>query len=184
MNKRHALVIGGTGMLAPVSLWLMAQGFSVSVIGRDPNRMAKLKEGSNLTTFTPISLDYRNTSELEERISVSIQKNGLFDLIVAWVRSDAEKALETIIRLNSTPGFKWNLVHVLGSGRNLAETKKRLPIPADCVYRQVQLGFKIEGNHSRWLTNKEISSGVIEAIHNCDPITIIGKVEPVEKRPL
>ncbi len=30
----HALVIGGTGMLADVSLWLVREGYYVSVIAR------------------------------------------------------------------------------------------------------------------------------------------------------
>ncbi|MGA9226823.1 MAG: short-chain dehydrogenase [Mesobacillus sp.] len=184
MNMRHALVIGGTGMLAPVSLWLLEQGYSVSVIGRNPNRLESLIEKSSHADITPISVDYRNIGELEKRIAMSIQKNGLFDLIVAWVRTDAEKALETTIKLNTVPGHSWELIHVLGSGRNLSETKKKLPISDDCVYRQVQLGFKIEGNHSRWLTNEEISSGVIDGILNSDSVNIVGMVEPTEKRPL
>lgn len=30
---KHALVIGGSGMLAKVSLWLAENGYTVSVIG-------------------------------------------------------------------------------------------------------------------------------------------------------
>ncbi|MEH7443876.1 short-chain dehydrogenase [Bacillus sp. JJ1122] len=181
---KHALVIGGTGMLAPVSLWLLDQGYKVSVIGRNPNRLQRLEEKSSPSDFIPISVDYRNIWELEKRVAMSIEKNGMFDLIVAWVRTDAEKALETTIQLNTVPGHTWELIHILGSGRNLSETKKKLPIPDDCIYRQVQLGFKIEGNQSRWLTNEEISSGVIEGILNCDSVKIVGMVEPSEKRPL
>jgi hypothetical protein len=33
---RHALVIGGSGMLAGASLWLARQGREVTVIGRNP----------------------------------------------------------------------------------------------------------------------------------------------------
>lgn len=184
MKMKHALVIGGTGMLAPVSLWLLDQGYRVSVIGRNPNRLERLEEKLSHSELTPISVDYRNIGELEKRIALTIQYNGKFDLIVAWVRTDAEKALETTIQLNTVPGHTWELIHILGSGRNLFDTKKRLPIPDDCIYRQVQLGFKIEGNQSRWLTNEEISSGVIDGILNSDAVNIVGMVEPSEKRPL
>src|SRR5690606_12782307 len=34
MNQNHALVIGGTGMLRGVCLWLTEQGYVTSVIGR------------------------------------------------------------------------------------------------------------------------------------------------------
>ncbi len=33
----HALVIGGTGMLADTTLWLVKNGYDVSVIGRNAN---------------------------------------------------------------------------------------------------------------------------------------------------
>jgi hypothetical protein len=45
------------------------------------------------------------------------------------------------------------------------------------------LGFKIEDNSSRWLTNDEISSGVIEAITNDEEEKIVGIVSPWDKRP-
>lgn len=33
---KHALVVGGTGMLADVSIWLVNQGYQVSIIARNP----------------------------------------------------------------------------------------------------------------------------------------------------
>ena len=38
----HALVIGGTGMLADTSCWLVNDGYHVSVIGRSVHRMEDL----------------------------------------------------------------------------------------------------------------------------------------------
>ena len=41
---KHALVVGGTGMLSNVVLWLIAEGYQVSVIARDAGRMNRLIE--------------------------------------------------------------------------------------------------------------------------------------------
>ncbi|WP_244527775.1 hypothetical protein [Virgibacillus chiguensis] len=61
--------------------------------------------------------------------------------------------------------------------------KREVKLPASCVYYQIRLGFVIEEDQSRWLTNKEISDGVIKAIKNKNRITTIGQLEPWEKRP-
>ncbi|GIP63125.1 hypothetical protein J32TS6_16800 [Virgibacillus pantothenticus] len=38
----HALIIGGTGMLSRVSLWLLEKGYHVSIIARNAGRMQRL----------------------------------------------------------------------------------------------------------------------------------------------
>ncbi|MDR2996156.1 MAG: short-chain dehydrogenase, partial [Bacillus cereus] len=42
----HALVIGGTGMLKKVSIWLCEQGYHVSIIGRDEVKLGNVKRAS------------------------------------------------------------------------------------------------------------------------------------------
>ncbi|WP_160314251.1 hypothetical protein [Bacillus sp. 522_BSPC] len=56
-------------------------------------------------------------------------------------------------------------------------------MPTGCSYYQVQLGFVTEGSRSRWLTNKEISDGIIEAIKKKKKILTIGQIEPWDKHP-
>lgn len=59
---KHALVVGGTGMLAGVSLWLLEKRYHVSVIARNPERMEQLIEKTNFkNNLTPILVDYRNS---------------------------------------------------------------------------------------------------------------------------
>ena len=50
-------------------------------------------------------------------------------------------------------------------------------------YFQVVLGFKKEAGSSRWLTNDEISDGVLEAIKLREMCHIIGTVTPWDQRP-
>ncbi|MEI3614974.1 hypothetical protein [Pseudogracilibacillus sp. SO30301A] len=65
---KHALVIGGTGMLSGVSLWLLDQGYHVSVIARNANRMKNLIEKTNLKcNITPILVDYTKDDELHSK---------------------------------------------------------------------------------------------------------------------
>lgn len=180
-SLKHALVVGGTGMLSDAVLWLAQNGYHVSVIGRNPGKMNRLLKKH--AAIKPILVDYRNEEDLKDNIEEAIQQNGAFELIVAWIRSDARQALESIFAQNSSYVQEWKLMHVLSSGRDAEEVRAGLKIPHGCDYSQVQLGFMIQNESSRWLTNNEISSGVIKAIQLDQPYHVVGVMEPVEKRP-
>ncbi|MEZ0480364.1 hypothetical protein [Planococcus sp. SSTMD024] len=57
---QHALVIGGTVMLAKAALWLSRKGCKVSVIGRNEQNMQQLLN-QNPDQLTPVFVDYTNT---------------------------------------------------------------------------------------------------------------------------
>lgn len=180
----HALVIGGTGMLSNVSLWLVRQGYHISVIGRNLQRMESLLgRSTDKHSITPLFVDYSDDNQLKEELKSSIEKNGPFELVVAWVHSYAESAIETISQEVSIQNGEWRLFHVLGSSKDINEIKRKINIPDSCKYRQIQLGFILENDHSRWLTNEEISQGVIDSIQNDRLIHTVGTIEPWEKRP-
>ena len=181
---KHALVVGGTGMLSRVSLWLIDNGYHVSIIARNAERMKQLlQETSSESRVTPLLVDYRNNDELKEEINRTIKENGDIDIVVAWIHSIAENALQIIANEISKRKNNWELFHILGSSSNLDEIKKKTAAPTSYVYYQVQLGFKFESTRSRWLTDKEISEGVIEAIRKKKKVLIIGQIEPWENRP-
>ncbi|WP_096435023.1 SDR family NAD(P)-dependent oxidoreductase [Alteribacter populi] len=96
---KHALVIGGTGMLKEVTRWLVTQGYYVSVVGRSENKMDNLinhyEEGEMLN---PIFADYQNSSYFQNEIKVAIQEYGAFSLIVAWVHSQGSESLSQLLR--------------------------------------------------------------------------------------
>ena len=56
-------------------------------------------------------------------------------------------------------------------------------LPPNVAYRQVILGFQIEGERSRWLTHGEISQGVLQAIADDAEYHVVGVVRPWERRP-
>ncbi|KHD86247.1 SDR family NAD(P)-dependent oxidoreductase [Bacillus ginsengihumi] len=181
---RHALVVGGTGMLSAVTIWLENNGYHVSVIARDVQRMEKvIAKSQRPSRITPVMVDYRNHNELRKRLSEVSEKHGAIDLVVAWIHSDAKHALHIINQVIAKSTHHWNLFHVLGSSADLLQFKQTSPHSEHCNYHQIQLGFVIEHNHSRWLSNKEISDGVIEAIKKGVPTYTVGVMEPWELRP-
>ena len=181
---KHALVVGGTGMLANVSRWLVNNGYHVSIIARNPERMNHLlKKVRSKDDVTPLFVDYINANELQEVLKYTIIKNGRFDTVVAWIHSSAVDALPLIIAEASIHKHEWELFHVLSSSSNLEKIKREMIVPRTCLYYQVQLGFIMEGAQSRWLTNEEISDGVIEAIKKKQNVLTIGQIEPWEQRP-
>lgn len=151
---KHALVVGGSGMLAKTSLWLADNGYLTSVVGRNEKKLNKLVKRNS--SITPISVDYYNE-----------------DQILGMIGSEIENASTN----------EWELYHVLGSSKNLDEIDKSIDISAKCLYHQVQLGFILYGNRSRWLTHDEISNGVITCIQNKLKKFVVGTLEPWDKRP-
>ncbi|MDQ0158312.1 hypothetical protein J2S77_000262 [Alkalibacillus salilacus] len=180
---KHALVVGGTGMLADLTIWLVKNGYHVSVIARDNSKMENLMKRTGKHNITPVLVDYREDKDLRYKLKEVYQINGKIDLIVAWVHSNAESVLEIIADELTNTIYYWDLFHVLGSSTDLEDLKKTINIHENCIYHTIQLGFILEENHSRWLTNKEISEGVIEAIKNNKSNHVVGVIEPWECRP-
>ncbi|CAG5086136.1 Short chain dehydrogenase [Thermobacillus xylanilyticus] len=181
---RHALVIGGSGMLAGASLWLARQGREVTVIGRNPQKLKLLSDQH--PNLHGVSADYSRAAEFAETLNDMMRKWGPADLVVAWIHHDEERVIgqtAEAIRLAGGADFGWELYHVLGSSSNLDEMLRKIAVPPECACHQVQLGFVIEGGRSRWLTHDEISNGVIECIQNNRRRHVVGTLEPWEKRP-
>lgn len=181
MNKSHALVIGGSGMLKKASLWLAGQGHDVSVIGRNKSRLQTLVDENS--RIHPLPLDYYNFEEFKKAIHSSMVNHGVYKKVVAWIH-DREEEILNIIRseIESVSNDTWELFHVLGSSADVDEIKRKLSPIDNCNYYQIQLGFKMENGRSRWLTHDEISDGVIECITNKRNI-LVGQLEPWELRP-
>lgn len=178
---KHALVIGGTGMLAKVSIWLSENGYHVSVIGRNPEKMELLLD-QNPKQLTPVLVDYTNTKELAEQLHHVQQQNGPIQLVVAWIHSTGTQVIPCLTE--SLPRLQpWDLFHVNGSSSNLEDIKTKTAVPPYVDYHQILLGFKFESGLSHWLIHEEISDGVIKAIQEKKSKHMIGTITPWEKRP-
>lgn len=174
----HALVVGGTGMLREATLHLAERYEHITLIARRPERIGERSQ------IHGVALDYRETDRLGDALRQAIKAHGPIGLALCWIHSTAPEALPTVVWELGAQGLPFRLVHVRGSA---VADPTRLPIapdvPAQCRYHQVILGFKVEGRRSRWLTNREISEGVIRAIETDTDRAIVGMVRPWELRP-
>jgi len=178
----HALVIGGTGMLKRVSVWLCEQGFHVSIIGRDEVKLENVKrESATPENITCLPLDYHNDSDVKLAIKGTIERDGPITLVVAWVHSSAKHALRLICNEIELSSEKYSLFHILGS--SASRTKSQKIGGALCSYYRIILGFILEDTYARWLTHEEIADGVIKGIESKCTEWIVGRVEPWESRP-
>lgn len=180
---RDALVIGGTGMLGGTVLWLVEQGYRVTVLARDRRRFEQLRQDMpDPQAVRFIQLDYHRTTELKTAMEEMVAETGPIDLVVSWIHSSAPLALETILDVLSRQQKPWRLFQVCGSRawKNPPQEIAREHV----VFRRVILGFILEEESARWLYNHEIAQGVIDAIRSDQPLSIVGLVEPWEKRPI
>ncbi len=118
----------------------------------------------------------------------AVKKFGNIDLVVSWIHSSAPLAPNTIADKLSSYDHSFRFFDIPGSAyadpsKDNSERKSKLIENKNLQYRKIILGFKIEDNISRWLTNYEISSGVIDAIREDIKETVIGTVSPWEMRP-
>ncbi|MFC7392257.1 short-chain dehydrogenase [Scopulibacillus cellulosilyticus] len=182
----HDLIVGGTGMLKQVSVWLASQGRKVTIIGRNQEKFKKIQNSAaNPENLYFLNVDYYDINPFTDHLIKTIKKHGPFDRAVVWMRSSAKESLQKLVDiLSSTTEHQWSLFHVLGSSASRPLSNRQPECPVNVDYHQVILGFEIQNNgESRWLTHDEISNGVIHAMKNKDRTSIIGQVEPWSMRP-
>lgn len=186
----HALVVGGTGMLRDVAIFLAQSGYHVSVIARKAERLNALAEEAKSTKgkIHPVSVDYRRNDCFMKEVERAKSLYGPIRLAVVWIHATApESPYDLASHLNHTE-LSCDYYHVLGSSTANPSKQdesriKRFRRYAHIYYHEVILGFILENNGSRWLTNREISQGVIEAIQAKAECTVVGVVEPWSMRP-
>jgi hypothetical protein len=180
---KKTLVIGGTGMLGGAVRYLVNRGDAVTVLARSMDKFNNMLAHNHLTKgdVSFISADYFKTAELVQLLNEHINKNGVFDEAVVWMRSTAADSFHAVMEILDRNGGLVEVFKVNGSSAS------RSPLPSN-EYRSINmhhiiLGFKIENGESRWLNNEEISNGVISALKTRIPVSIAGGTEPWEKRP-
>ncbi len=178
MNRfAHALVVGGSGMLAGACRSLCDQADRVSVLARNDKRIRAIAP-----EIEPIACDYNDGVALSETLA----RLEPPDLVIAWIHGRAPHARRALAQCVRAEG---RFIQVLGSAHADPAHPERLKemehaadgLPID--YQAVVLGFVVEAGASRWLTNAEISAGVFAAIEPAAPFSIVGTVDPWSARP-
>lgn len=169
----HILVVGGTGMLSGLCKALAGDGGRLSLLSR------------NASQAGGFDCDYYDEAAFRAALNAAVARSGPIDLAVAWfhtLKIPAPRLLAEQVR--------GRMFQVLGSAvadpthpERLDTARKVAEGLPDCAIRQVVLGFRIEGERSRWLTNDEISQGVLAAVQADLTYSIIGQSEPWSAKP-
>ncbi len=180
MTDAHILVVGGTGMLAGLTEALAGDGGRLSLLSRQASRFAG---PDNLTGY---DVDYLDKAAFV----AALEAAGPVDLAVAWFHSVKIPAARRLAERIGSPRGSGRLFQVVGSATGDPTHLDRLATAADvaanlpqCRLRQVVLGFQIEDGRSRWLTDAEISGGVLAAVRADQLYTVVGQVAPWSARP-
>jgi NAD(P)-dependent dehydrogenase (short-subunit alcohol dehydrogenase family) len=173
----RVLIVGGSGMLAGLGRALCERAERVSILARNEKRIRAVSDA-----VEPLVCDYNDGVALAEALSLIEAP----DLVVAWIHGRAPQSRRAFAECLSAEG---RFVQVLGSAlgdpahpERLAEMAKAADgLPID--YQAVVLGFVVENGQSRWLSNDEISAGVLSAIDSEKAVSIVGTVEPWSAKP-
>jgi len=173
----RVLIVGGSGMLAGLGRTLCERAERVSILARNEKRIRAVSDA-----VEPLVCDYNDGVALAEALSLIEAP----DLVVAWIHGRAPQSRRAFAECLSAEG---RFVQVLGSAlgdpahpERLAEMAKAADgLPID--YQAVVLGFVVENGQSRWLSNDEISAGVLSAIDSEKAVSIVGTVEPWSAKP-
>lgn len=194
-KRQHALVIGGTGMLRWACTTLAGRGADVTVVARDPRRLHTLAtEAAGMPgRIAPLACDYRDPQRLESALEATLRERGRPDPTIAWMREDALAGLHAVARVLEEAAVgegqagACRLVHVLPSAARSPVVRKRnrdeFARYGGIRYRQVVLGFVIDEGISRWLTDSEISDGVLRSLELHASEFVVGRVHPWSRSP-
>lgn len=166
--RGHALVIGGTGMLRAVCLGLATQGWRVTVVARSHRRLASLAQEAAGGVF-PLSADYKDDAALALAVRAATAARGPVGLVVAWIHSDAPRALGVVASMVGGGREACRVFQVVGSGGGAEWAEV-----SGVAYRRVVLGHVVEPSGARWLTDGEIVAGVMGAIEGDRPESVVG----------
>ena len=190
----HTLVIGGTGMLSKALYWLAGESHTLSLIARNQSRLKNMQErlGPICPHMTLLSVDYHETSLLEERVHDTLLQRGPADLVLSWIHSSAPDARHAIAsQVQQAFAGKVGNCHwfdLLGSSVadpsiDATDGQQQFEQWTSIVYHSITLGFILESEGSRWLTHTEICDGVIDAIQHGSSDSVVGTLHPWSARP-
>lgn len=173
-------------MLRGVSLYFASQGNSVSVVARNSRRLNTLvKEAQRINS---IAVDYRDETALQSKLADAVNVFASISLAVCWIHSIAPRASYVVAEMMNKGTSPCRYFDVTGSA-TVDPSTLNSQREADfrrfyhVEYRKIILGFVVENSVSRWLTNDEISVGVINAVELDAKTYIVGTVQPWSMRP-
>ena len=182
-------MIGGTGMLSDLVRKLAPVSDCISIIARNQSRINELvTELKQITKVYGISTDYYDIEDLFLQITTSTAIYGPVDMVVSYIHSPAVQATPVVAAAISSGKSKavqfYDVRSSSISNIDLSKDERLSQVAefAELDYHRVVLGCKVEGGRFRWLTDKEISEGVFEAIISGKKDQLVGNQLPMDKR--
>lgn len=166
-------------MLRAASVQLSLQSRRLTSVARTRASLAKLDgslpNGHGLHHV--LSLDWSDPAAFLAGVAEHIEATEQPDLVLAWVH-DERLGIRLASRLR---GRGVHFFHVIGSASSdpahvAALAQREANLPSNVAYHQVILGAVSHSGHTRWLTNQEISSGALAAIHAAQARFVVGGV--------
>ncbi|MEM9010506.1 MAG: hypothetical protein AAGE18_04715 [Pseudomonadota bacterium] len=159
----HAVVFGGTGMLADATRHLAGLAGQLTLLARRPAPLA-MELGA-----VPLPVDWADPDATRAVIAGIAPAP---DLVLSWLHDEAvwlAAPLEALL----PAGGRSIRVHGAAS-RDPARQAERDPNPRPDVRRQtVILGWQQVETGTRWLTDDEVSAGAIAAIEDAEATRIV-----------
>ncbi|WP_167855875.1 hypothetical protein [Natronospirillum operosum] len=168
-------------MLRAAAVELAARSKQFTSVARTRGSLSRLDDAlRNRAQHHPLQLDWSNADDFLARIQQHVFGTEPPDLVVAWIHDDQLTLRLALDLANSGVAFRF--FHIIGSATvNPAEIADSLldefDPPANLDYHQVILGARQSGWRSRWLTDQEISAGVLGAIDLLDDQFVVGMLD-------
>ena len=184
--ERHILIIGGTGMLADASVALAARTRAITLVARTDRSLERLaaRLSDNEVAIHRLRLDWTQPERFLSALRMHFRKAGPPSLTVAWLHDDelGPQIAQTVGQLGAPSRF----VQVVGS--QAADPAKsgnarKISTLENVRLQRVILGFQLAEGASRWLSHREICSGVLAAIESDQDETVVGTIRPWSTRP-
>lgn len=156
-----ALVIGGSGMLAGATDWLVKRSRSTLLVSRDASKGA-----ASMQDVQALDVDWRSAS-FERRLRDALSPFLPLSRALLWLH-DPAPVLRWLAPLLTTA----RTVVVLGS----VDGQPALPI-STATLTFVRLGSATTDSGRRWLTHTEISQGAIAALLDGQS-RVVGQLRP------
>lgn len=196
----NALLIGATGMLWPLVEALLYQGVHgqplerITLLSRSQETFARRCAGlpsEQAARLHFLCADYHDLSLLARVLEQAPLPSRQSELVIAWIHSSAPGALPTILDHLDLPETRaTQVVQLFGSASQRADADAfhqsqcaEVGERVNVSYQRVILGFVREQESSRWLTDREISRGVIDALETFVQEHIVGILKPWHHRP-
>lgn len=187
----HTIVVGGTGMLRAASVELAKRSGALTSVARTERSLAWIKRskistvaiGSSVwTTTISWSFDARSPTRSKRKVRRTSYWCGFTMSRVRCSRRSSSRSRDRALPARSCMSGAARALIPPGAEDASAGRYSNLESVA---YQLVVLGFHLEPetNASSWLTNDEISAGVLEAIDGGSSRVVVGQTRPWDLRP-